>query len=113
MRGKDFRAGERVIVSIDGSPYAGSINRRLDDAGNYWVVWLDGNVMHDAHAVDIRRERHQFEKLTPEELARRTAEIRAEWPESVRLQRQVSKPQPLQMRESRLWRQTSEGGLSE
>jgi hypothetical protein len=68
MKGKNFRLGERVVVSIDGSPYAGSISRRLDEVGNYWVVWLDGNVMHDAHACDIRRERQQFEELSPEEL---------------------------------------------
>ena len=113
MRGKDFRLGERVIVNIDGSPYAGSISKRLDETGKSWLVWLDINVMHDAYATDIRRERHQFEELTPEELERRKAEIRAEWPEAVRLQRQVSKPEPLQLRESRLWRRTSEGGLSE
>ena len=113
MRGKNFRLGERVIVNIDGSPYAGSISRRLNDAGTYWVVWLDGNVMHDAHACDIRRERQRFEELTPEELARRTAEIRAEWPQEEWARRQVGKPQPLQLTESRLWRRTSEGGLSE
>lgn len=113
MRGKDFRLGERVVVSIDGSPYAGSISRRLDEIGNHWVVWLDGNVIHDAHAVDIRRERQQFEELSPEELERRKAAIRAEWPEAVRLQRQVSKPDRVELRESRLWRRTSEGGLSE
>jgi hypothetical protein len=113
MRGKDFKLGERVVVNIDGSPYAGSISRRLNDAGTYWVVWLDGDVMHDAHAVDIRRERHQFEELTPEELARRTAAIRAEWPEAEWARRQVSKPEPLQLRESRLWRKTPEGGLAE
>ena len=113
MRGKDFRLGERVIVNIDGSPYAGSIHRRLDEVGNYWQVRLDGDVMHDAYATDIRRERHQFEELTPEELERRKAAIRAEWPEAVRLQRQVSKPQPIELRESRLWQRTSEGGLSE
>ena len=113
MRGKDFRLGERVIVSIDGSPYAGSINRRLDEAGNYWQVRLDGDVLHDAFATDIRRERQRFEELSPEELERRTAAIRAEWPEAEWTRRQVIKPEPLQMRKSRLWRQTSEGGLSE
>ena len=113
MRGKDFKLGERVIVSIDGSPYAGSISKRLNEAGNYWVVWLDGDVIHWAHACDIRRERQRFEELSPEELARRTAAIRAEWPEAVRLQRQVIKPDRLELRESRLWRRTSEGGLSE
>jgi hypothetical protein len=113
MRGKDFRLGERVIVNIDGSQYAGSISRRLNDNGTYWLVWLDGNVMHDAHAVDIRRERHQFEVLSPEELERRKAAIRAEWPEAVRLQRQVSKPERIELRESRLWQRTSEGGLAE
>ena len=113
MRGKDFRLGERVIVNIDGSPYAGTIHRRVNDAGTYWIVWLDGDVVHEAYATDIRRERHQFEELTPEELARRTAAIRAEWPEAEWTRRQVIKPEPLQMRESRLWRQTSEGGLSE
>ena len=113
MRGKAFRLGERVIVSIDGSPYAGSISRRLDEVGNYWQVRLDGDVLHDAYATDIRRERHQFEELTPEELARRTAAIRAEWPEAEWTRRQVIKPDRLELRESRLWRQTSEGGLSE
>ena len=113
MRGKDFRLGERVIVSIDGSPYAGTIHRRVNDAGTYWIVWLDGDVVHEAYATDICRERHQFEELTPEELERRKAEIRAEWPEAVRLQRQVAKPDRLELRESRLWRKTSEGGLSE
>ena len=113
MRAKNFRLSERVIVNIDGSTYAGSISRRLNEAGTYWVVWLDGNVMHDAHACDIRRERQRFEELTPEELARRTAAIRAEWPEAVRLQRQVSKPEPVELSESRLWKRTPDGGLSE
>lgn len=113
MRAKNFRLGERVVVNIDGSTYAGSISRRLNEAGTYWVVWLDGDVIHWACETDIRRERQQFEELSPEELARRTAAIRAEWPEAVRLQRQVVKPEPLQLSESRLWRRTSEGGLAE
>lgn len=113
MKGKDFKLGERVVVNIDGSPYAGSISRRLNDEGTYWVVWLDGNVMHDAHAMDIRRERHQFEELSPEELERRKAAIRAEWPEAEWARRQVTKPDRVELRESRLWRKTSEGGLSE
>ena len=113
MRGKDFKLGERVVVNIDGSTYAGRIHRRLNEAGTCWLVWLDGDAMHEAYATDTRRERQRFEQLTPEELERRTAAIRAEWPEAVRLQRQVSKPQPLELSESRLWRRTSEGGLAE
>ena len=113
MRGKRFTAGERVVVSIDGSQYAGSISRRLNEAGTYWVVWLDDGRLHEAAAIDIKRHQVKYVDPTPEEIKSRTAEVQAEWPEAVRLQRQVSKPKPLELSESRLWRRTSEGGLAE
>ncbi|MGV2335054.1 MAG UNVERIFIED_CONTAM: hypothetical protein LVR18_13400 [Planctomycetaceae bacterium] len=56
MRAKNFQLGERVVVNIDGSTYAGSISRRLNEAGTYWVVWLDGDVIHWACETDIGDE---------------------------------------------------------
>ena len=113
MRGKDFAAGERVVVSIDGSPYLGSISRRLDETGKRWQVRLDDGRLHDADACDVKRHREKYVDPTPEEIAERAAEIRAEWPEQLTRQRQVSKPERLEMQESHLWRRTPEGGLAE
>jgi len=113
MRAKRFFAGDRVIVSIDDSPYLGDISRRLDEAGKYWQVRLDDGRLHDADACDVKRYREKYVDPTPEEIAERAAEIRAEWPEQLTRQRQVSKPDRLEMRESHLWRRTPEGGLSE
>lgn len=113
MRAKRFWAGERVFVNIDGSPYGGNINRRLDETGKRWQVRLDDGRLHDANAIDIKRHQVKYVDPTPEEIAERAAEIRAEWPDQLTRQRQVSKPERLQVRESRLWRQTPEGGLSE
>ncbi|MGV2337634.1 MAG UNVERIFIED_CONTAM: hypothetical protein LVR18_27320 [Planctomycetaceae bacterium] len=98
MKGKNFRLGERVVVGMGGRPSAGSISRRLNEAGTYWVVWLpNGDVIHWAcRNLNIRRSRqNNSRELSAEELARRTAAIRAEWPEAVRLRRQVAKPEPL------------------
>jgi len=113
MRAKDFRAGERVVVNIDGSQHTGSINRRLDEHGKRWLVILDDGRLHDADACDVKRHQVKYVDPTPEEIAERAAEIRAEWPEQLTRQRQVSKPERLEMRESHLWRRTPEGGLSE
>jgi hypothetical protein len=114
MKGKRFVAGERVAVSIDGSQHTGSISRRLDERGKCWDVLLDDGRRHAARAVDIRRVREPYRDPTPEEIAERAAAIQNEWPESERLRRQVQQPDDrLEMRESRLWRRTAEGGLAE
>ena len=113
MRGKDFRLGERVVVLIDGSQHTGSINRRVDEAGKHWQVILDDGGLYEAIASDIKRHREKYVDPTPEEIAERAAAIRDEWPEQLARQRQVIKPEPLELSESRLWRRTSEGGLAE
>ena len=110
MRAKRFYAGERVIVSIDGSQHTGSISRRLDEAGKRWQVQLDDGRLHDANAIDIKRHREKYIDPTPEEIAERAAEIRAEWPDQLTRLRQVQKEERLQMRESRLWQQLPKGG---
>ena len=113
MRAKRFFAGDRVIVSIDGSQHTGDISRRLDETGKRWQVILDDGRLHEADACDVKRHQVKYVDPTPEEIAERAAEIRAEWPEQLTRQRQVSKPERLEMRESHLWRRTPEGGLSE
>ncbi len=113
MKGKRFTASERVIVLIDGSQHTGEINRRVDEVGKRWQVQLDDGGLHEADACDIKRHQVKYVDPTPEEIAERAAEIRAEWPDQLTRQRQVSKPERMQMRESRLWQQLPKGGLSE
>ena len=110
MKGKRFTASERVVVSIDGSQHTGEINRRLDEAGKRWQVQLDDGRLHDANASDIKRHREKYVDPTPEQIAERAAEIRAEWPDQLTRQRQVMKEERLQMRESKLWQQLPKGG---
>ena len=113
MRAKKFYAGERVVVSINGSQHTGTISRRLDESGKRYVLWLDDGRLHNADACNVKPYREKYVDPTPEEIAERAAEIRAEWSEQLTRQRQVQQPERLQMRESKLWQQLPKGGPSE
>jgi|GEM_PF-3247348 len=114
MRAKNFAAGERVIVNIDGSPYEGNIGRRLDETGKRWSILLDDGMLHDANVIDVRRHRVMYVDPTPEEIAERAAEIRAEWPEQLTRARWADiREQPVQPEPVKLWQKTRNGGLAE
>jgi len=114
MSKKRFVIGERVVVNIDGSQHIGSISRQSDELGKRWSILLDDGSVHDANAIDIKRHRIKYVDPTPEEIAQRAAEIRAEWPEYLAIARWVDKREELVQPEPvRLWRKSRDGGLAE
>ena len=72
---------------------------------------LDGGDRIIANAADIQRQKHNFTNdPTPQEIAERAAEIRAEWPPELLLSRwQGPKAQPVQIQ--RIGKTSSAGRL--
>ena len=110
------KLGEAVQVMHEGAWFLGIVRQLWPPArGEQWryTVELDGGEHIIANAVDIQRQKHNFTNdPTPQEIAERAAEIRAEWPEQVRLQRMGKNPSPVvEVQEVHRCRASYLGGL--
>ena len=108
------RLGETVQVMHEGAWFFGIVRQLWPPArGEQWryTVELDGGERILAHAADIQRQKHvRTSDPTPQEIAERAAEIRAEWPPEMLLSRwQGPKAQPVQIQ--RIGRTSSAGRL--
>ena len=90
------KLGEAVQVMHEGAWFFGIVRQLWPPPrGEQWkyTVELDGGELIVANAADIQRQKHNHtNNPTPQEIAERAAEIRAEWPEQVRLQRMGKNP---------------------
>ena len=110
------KLGEPVQVMHEGAWFLGVVRQLWPPKrGEQWMytVELDGGEMIVANAADIQRQKHNFTNdPTPQEIAERAAEIRAEWPEQVRLQRMGKNPSPVvEVQEVHRCRASYLGGL--
>ena len=78
------KLGEAVQVMHEGAWFLGVVRQLWPPArGEQWryTVELDGGERIIANAADVQRQKHNFTNdPTPQEIAERAAEIRAEWP---------------------------------
>ena len=96
------RLGEAVQVMHEGAWFLGVVRQLWPPPrGEQWkyTVELDGGEQIVANAADIQRQKHNFTNdPTPQEIAERAAEIRAEWPPELLLSRwQGPKAQPVEI----------------
>ena len=110
------KLGEAVQVMHEGAWFFGIVRQLWPPPrGEQWkyTVELDGGELIVANAADIQRQKHNFTNdPTPQEIAERAAEIRAEWPEQVRLQRMGTNGSPdVEVQEVHRCRASYLGGL--
>ena len=96
------KLGEPVQVMHEGAWFLGVVRQSWPPArGEQWryTIELDGGEMIVANAADIQRQKHNVTNdPTPQEIAERAAEIRAEWPPEMLLSRwQGPKAQPVEI----------------
>ena len=96
------KLGEAVQVMHEGAWFLGVVRQLWPPKrGEQWryTVELDGGERILANAADIQRQKHmKTSDPTPQEIAERAAEIRAEWPPEMLLSRwQGPKTQPVEI----------------
>lgn len=108
------KLGEAVQVMHEGAWFYGIVRKLWPPArGEQWqyTIELDGGDQITANAADIQRQKHNFTSdPTPQEIAERAAEIRAEWPPEVASSRwQGAKAQPVEIQ--RIGRTSASGRM--
>lgn len=108
------RLGEAVQVMHEGAWFLGVVRQLWPPPrGEQWryTIELDGGERIVANAGDIQRQKHNFTNdPTPQEIAERAAEIRAEWPPEMAASRWTgAKAQPVEIQ--RIGRTSSPGRM--